>query len=271
MDAVIALHKPPQRRVPAGMAAGLHARQQRSGGAAGQGVQGEAETRLFLRTTPQDLVAPGSRLVVVAPHPDDEILAVGGTVAALAAMAGRGHAVQVVAVTDGEGSHPHSPAWPRERLRHARPQETLQALASLGLAGADMLRLGLPDGAVAAHEKELAGMLPLRPDDTVFVTWRHDGHADHEACARAALAAARNVGARCIECPVWALVPGHPAHARLRGRLMQRIALPPAMVRAKAEAMAAFGSQTCADGSRPPVLAAQALATWRLPHEWAMA
>ena len=271
MDAVIALHKP-QRRPLAGAAAALHTGRPRATGATlRQDANGDAETRLFLRTTPQALVAPGSRLVVVAPHPDDEVLAIGGTVAALAALPGRGHAVQVVAVTDGEGSHPRSAAWPRERLRHTRPLETEQALARLGLADAHVLRLGLPDGGVAAHEKELAGLLPLRPDDTVFVTWRHDGHADHEACARATLAAARNVGARCIECPVWALVPGHPAHARLRGRLMQRIALPPAAVRAKAAALAAFASQTHADGAQLPVLTAHALAAWQQPHEWAMA
>lgn len=260
MDAVIALHKPPLRRPPA--------RAPGAGRMSEQAVPGEADARLFLRTTPQALVAPGSRLVVVAPHPDDEVLAVGGT---LAALAGRGHEVQVVAVTDGEASHPHSTTWSRERLRQVRPQETRHALAHLGLANAEVLRLGLPDGAVAAHEKALAGLLPLRPGDTVFVTWRHDGHADHEACARATLAAARNVGARCIECPVWALVPTHPAHARLRGRLMQRITVPRPLVRAKAEALAAFASQTRADGDRPPVLAARALGIWRQPHEWAMA
>ncbi len=225
--------------------------------------------RLFLCTTPDSLVAPGSRVVVVAPHPDDEVLAVGGTVAMLAA---RGHEVMVVAVTDGEGSHPHSTAWTPERLRHTRPRETEQALACLGLgATTQVLRLHLPDGQVAAHEKELAIRLPLRPDDTVFVTWRHDGHADHEACARATLAAARNAGARCIEFPVWALVPNHAAHPRLHGRLLHRIALPREQLRAKGEAMAAFESQTATDGACAPVLGGMALDTWRQPFEWVLA
>jgi len=45
-----------------------------------------------------DLCAGVCRLVVVAPHPDDEVLACGGL---LCAAAGIGLEVQVVAVTDG--------------------------------------------------------------------------------------------------------------------------------------------------------------------------
>jgi LmbE family N-acetylglucosaminyl deacetylase len=254
MDAVIALHKPQVRR-PVRTEIPVPARQ--------------PGARLFIRTTPDLLVASGSRVVVVAPHPDDEVLAVGGTVATLAA---RGHEVLVVAVTDGEGSHPHSGTWTPERLRSIRPRETEAALARLGLdATTPVMRLHLPDGRVAAHEKALAIQLPLRPDDTVFVTWRHDGHADHEACARATLAAARNAGARCIEFPVWALVPSHRAHSRLRGRLLHRISLSREQVCAKEEAMAAFESQIAADGMRAPVLYGAALDTWRQPFEWVLA
>jgi GlcNAc-PI de-N-acetylase len=42
-------------------------------------------------------------VVVVAAHPDDEVLGVGGTIAILAAAGAR---LRLIAVTDGEGSHP---------------------------------------------------------------------------------------------------------------------------------------------------------------------
>lgn len=47
------------------------------------------------------------RALVVAPHPDDEVLGPGGTLAVLAAG---GTAVAVLALTDGEASHPASDA-----------------------------------------------------------------------------------------------------------------------------------------------------------------
>ena len=56
-------------------------------------------------TSVAELVPPGSRLVVVAPHPDDEILGAGGL---LAATARAGRDLLLVAVTDGQASHPGS-------------------------------------------------------------------------------------------------------------------------------------------------------------------
>ena len=220
-----------------------------------------------LPATPASLVAAGSRVVLVAPHPDDEIIAMGATIAALADA---GHEVLIVAVTDGEGSHPQSARWTPESLRETRPGETRLALQRLGI-DARVLRLGLPDGGLSQHEKALAERLPIEPNDTVFVTWRHDGHADHEACARASLAACRTVGASCIEFPVWSLVPSHPAHARLRHRMLQEVRVPAALVEAKRHAMAAFASQLLADGDTPPVLHAEALASWLGGPEWVMA
>ncbi|MFE8644580.1 PIG-L deacetylase family protein [Sphingomonas sp. NCPPB 2930] len=256
MDAVIAMHKPLAAR-----SRGLRTDKRRTAPA----------IRSALQVTPASLVPVGprgpGRVVLVAPHPDDEVLALGATLAQLSA---RGHAVHIYAVTDGEGSHPRSAEWTPERLRSERPLETERALARLGLR-ATVERLGLPDGGVADHEKALALRLQLRSDDTVFVTWRHDGHADHEACARATLAAARASGAHCIEFPVWALVPGHAAHQGLQGRRMQQVLVSPVFAAAKRQAMAAFGSQLQADADTPPVLTPHALSVWGQTTEWLLA
>ena len=54
--------------------------------------------------TPCSVPPPDSgRVVVVAPHPDDEVLGAGG---ALASLAARGTRVLLVAVTEGEASTP---------------------------------------------------------------------------------------------------------------------------------------------------------------------
>jgi len=75
------------------------------------------------------------------------------------------------------------------------------------------------------HEKALAEWLPVGSGDTVFVPWRHDGPPEHEACARATLAACRTVNARCIEYPVSALDPANSAHPRLRRSVLQCVRL----------------------------------------------
>ena len=66
------------------------------------------------------------RVVVVAPHPDDEILGAGGTVARLMSL-GAHHVA--VAVTDGEASH-HGRA---PELREVRPAESFAAAQALGI------------------------------------------------------------------------------------------------------------------------------------------
>ena len=57
-----------------------------------------------LRTLPE-LTPRRRRVLVVAPHPDDEILAAGGLLVELAA---RGAEISVLALTDGEASHPRA-------------------------------------------------------------------------------------------------------------------------------------------------------------------
>src|ERR1700733_13799140 len=66
---------------------------------------------------PAILVPPGARAVIVAPHPDDEILGTGGLLAQLSDL---GRKVLIIAVTDGTASHPDSPQWPAARLAAIR-------------------------------------------------------------------------------------------------------------------------------------------------------
>jgi LmbE family N-acetylglucosaminyl deacetylase len=76
---------------------------------------------------------------VVAAHPDDEVLGVGGTMASLAAAGAR---LRLIAVTDGEASHPDSdPA----AVALTRTAESEAALCLLGAQEAEVVRLKLPD------------------------------------------------------------------------------------------------------------------------------
>ena len=93
--------------------------------------------------------SPPATVVVIAPHPDDEVLGVGGL---LALLARKGTAIHIIAVTDGEASHPSSPTVSQRDLAARRVAESEKALALLGLQAASVERLGLPDGDVRRVE-----------------------------------------------------------------------------------------------------------------------
>lgn len=219
-------------------------------------------------TTLESLVPRGSRAVVVAPHPDDEVLGAGGLMAQLAQG---GRELLIVPVTDGTASHPGSRRWPPERLALERPLETVKALALLGLSRIRLHRLGLPDGDIASMEDALALQLApqLRPGDVVITTWRLDGHPDHEATGRACAKACAQTGARLIEMPVWAWHWARPGDPRLPWSRACRLPLSPELEQRKRLAVHAFTSQTRPDPSSEVgcVLPASALARVLRPFE----
>jgi GlcNAc-PI de-N-acetylase len=94
-----------------------------------------------------------SSVVVVAAHPDDEVLGVGGTMAMLAAAEAR---LRLIALTDGEASHPGEDP---EVIARTRVAESAAALGVLGATSAELIRLRLPDTGLAAREDELVGLL----------------------------------------------------------------------------------------------------------------
>lgn len=217
---------------------------------AGQGTP-EAQWLPWLAHQPMmeidaaQLVPPGCRAVVVAPHPDDEVLAVGGLLAQLRALQ---RPMLIAAVTDGTASHPASIAWPPHRLAIERPLESRRAWQTLGLdvdRMTEVRRLVFDDGGLLRQRGPLARQIAalLRPRDVVFTTWRHDGHPDHEATGQACAAAAACVGVRLIEVPVWAWHWAAPGDARMPWQRAMRLALDVGAARAKREAVNAFTSQ----------------------------
>ncbi|WP_046111901.1 PIG-L deacetylase family protein [Aquincola tertiaricarbonis] len=216
------------------------------------------------------LLPDGARAVVVAPHPDDELLAVGGLMQQWLAA---GRPVRVLGVTDGEAGLPAGDATPAARLARRRRIERQRGLAHLGLPARAIQRLGLPDGGASDHEAQLVQRLAalLRPGDQVFTTWRHDGHPDHEATGRAAAAACAAAGACLHEAPVWTWHWASPGDARVPWQRLRRVALPPAARQAKQRALAEHRSQLQAPPGSQPILPGWALARWLRPWEYLLA
>ncbi|MFK3775298.1 PIG-L deacetylase family protein [Pseudomonas sp. NPDC089406] len=206
---------------------------------------------------PEQLCPPGRRLVLVAPHPGDEVLMAGGL---LAGFHGREHDLVLISVTDGEGSHPGSATWSEHRLRRQRPQESRHALQQLDLEPArlDWRRLNLKDGGLARDEAFLVNHLSqlLQPGDLLLCPWRADGQDDHETVGRACAQAAQARQGQLAEAPVWAWHWAEPDYTRLPWPRAHRVQLDDARLARKRAALAACTSQLQADGERPPVLPA---------------
>jgi LmbE family N-acetylglucosaminyl deacetylase len=145
------------------------------------------------------------RLVVVAPHPDDEVLQAGGL---MRWRQGRGGEIVIVAVTDGEASHARSTRTTPGELRSRRAAERDEALRRLGVRPAAVVRLGVPDQACRDHVDDLGVAIStvLRPADVVVTVSSADAHPDHVATATAARRAARGLIDTIFEAPTWALV-----------------------------------------------------------------
>ena len=225
-----------------------------------------------LRHTParstDQMLDGAERLVVVAPHPDDETLSAGGLIAAAAE---RDCPVLVVLVTAGEASHDGSLLWSRGALAIQRLEELNRALALLDAAKATVVRLSVADGAVRDSVEIVAGRLrlELRASDVVVCPWRRDGHPDHEATADAVLAVAPDIGCRVLEAPIWMWHWRTPECAQIEWHRMVRVELSPHLALRKASALRAFVSQRDRDPTldRTPIADASVLAHFERDFE----
>ena len=202
----------------------------------------------------RECLSPQERLVALAPHPDDEVLACGGL---LAMHAQAGGACLIVGITAGEASHAQSPAWSARDLAKARASERERGLVRLGLPDVEVLRLGFPDGSVSRYQQQLLSMLAaiLRPGDVVVTTWRLDGHPDHDTVGASAAAVCSNRGCRLVEAPVWMWHWAAPGDGRVPWQRLHCIPLGREVLRRKQQALQAHFSQLSPRGAElGPVL-----------------
>jgi LmbE family N-acetylglucosaminyl deacetylase len=225
-----------------------------------------ASTRLG--ALPSLQITQPRRLVVVAPHPDDEVLAAGGL---LQCMHHRGVELAIVVVTDGEGSHPAARGLGVD-IASTRARERAVALDRLGCGSATVTRLGLPDGAVAAEVPPLAEALSdlLGPDDLCLTPWRSDGHPDHDATGEATARAAGAIGTAVLEYLVWTWHWATPDSPDVPWGNCRRLHLDSAQTARKRWATEAFTSQITRRDSevdQGPVLTVPVLRRFRRPFE----
>ncbi|NLW43945.1 MAG: PIG-L family deacetylase [Syntrophomonadaceae bacterium] len=124
------------------------------------------------------------KVMVFAPHPDDEILGCGGT---LAGHVEAGDSVTVVYMTSGEAGSSHIP---KEQLGPIREQEALRACSLMGIT--DLVFLRNPDSNLSYDEDNLRLLTSLirnRQPEYIYLPHRHDAHNDHRTTYELVVAA----------------------------------------------------------------------------------
>jgi LmbE family N-acetylglucosaminyl deacetylase len=131
------------------------------------------------------LSAVMGKTLVIAPHPDDEVLGAGGTIARLAAQ---GNEVYVAVVTEGK-----PPAYPAEAVSRVKA-EAQEAHRILGVK--ETFWLGFPAAALSetAHSALNAGLFDLMralSPQTLLLPFIGDMHIDHQLIFTSSLVSAR--------------------------------------------------------------------------------
>lgn len=147
-------------------------------------------------------------VLVIAPHPDDEVIGCGG---AVRLRVDRGEQVSVAFLTSGElGLKQLS----REKAWKIRETEARKAARILGLTELHFLRQ--PDWMLGDHAKAastvLKHVLDKAKPDVVYLPHPNDGHPDHQATLRIlriALKLCRSLKPDLLAYEVWTPLARH--------------------------------------------------------------
>ncbi|MEO6685962.1 MAG: PIG-L deacetylase family protein [Dyadobacter sp.] len=218
----------------------------------------------------------GSSLIV-APHPDDETLGCGGTVAL---MRKNGIPVHFLFVSDGSMSHPNSKKYPAKRLTKVREKEAKNAVLTLGGQVDHMEFLRLKDTKVP-HEhdnqfeetvQKIVKIIDEIEPQSVFVPWQKDPHPDHQATWKIMSEAVNRakIKPRFIEYPIWLWELGNPKDLELLDRMKKFTVNIEDTLGMKNKALAAHTSQVTHmidDDPEGFMLTPQVIAHFDIPRE----
>lgn len=132
-------------------------------------------------------------ILILAPHPDDEVLGCGGLIKKNSEM---GHHVYVLVATRGSAKR-----YSEERVNNVR-KEALAAHALLGVTETFFLDFPAPDLDLVSKadlSSEIAKILKKLEIEELFLPHRGDIHHDHQAIFNAGLVAARPTGGNTVK------------------------------------------------------------------------
>jgi len=144
------------------------------------------------------------RIIVFAPHPDDETFGCGGTIAK---KINDGYDVLVVIMTDGRYAFEKvlgisSDPSPDE-LKEIRKDEVIRAMKILGVPTENIIFLNFEDGKLndfkKEAEKKVIRILAENHPEEVYFPYKKDAHPDHKATYYIVKNAIRKLGIHVAE------------------------------------------------------------------------
>ena len=208
---------------------------------------------------------PFESMLSISPHPDDETLGAGGLISSMCA---KNVDVFVAAVTDGEHAYTADLNAESIALGRLRSDEQRRAVSRLGVESDRVIRLKLPDSAVASQQKELVDLLfeviTSNGIQHIVAPWRGDFHPDHYACGVASEELARLTHTRLTSYFFWTWHQG--AIATVLDLPLKKLSLSPVLLQAKLEALAFHRSQLEREFGEP-ILPQSLLAPAGRPYE----
>jgi len=147
-------------------------------------------------------IPPGKRVMVLSPHPDDDVIGAGGTLAKHAAF---GSTIHSIVLTDGGRGDPD------ERygdIVQQRKEEARNAGSIIGIP--NLTFLGYPDGNLSVDEDHIKKLLKHIRDyipDLIYLPFFLDTHPDHRVAMTLAAEAMKRFNRNCICCFYETWVP----------------------------------------------------------------
>ncbi|WP_347018615.1 PIG-L deacetylase family protein [Acinetobacter calcoaceticus] len=238
----------------------------------GEGTSKEQWLKAFKEhpLAPLDLeLFRSKRVVIVAPHPDDEVLGCGGLMQQLIALNCK---ILILAVTNGTQSHPNSTKYSPDQLNVLRPQECLAALNCLGiLESTERAELNLLDGQIHFQTHQLWQSLEqiVQADDILICSYAFDGHPDHEAVGKTVQAYANAKQLLCLHVLIWAWHWAEPLDPRIDWQRAKAFHLTEEQLTKKHQAILQFKTQLEADETtgNAAVLSSSAIKRLLMPYE----
>ena len=151
----------------------------------------------------EHILQSAQALVVLAPHPDDEIFGCAGLIQAARTLR---MSIYTYVLTDGERCFGELPKNTLQHVRNRRRQESLRAARMLDIAPPQFLDWG--DGQLMQRQRTLRRLLQRHASPRVICAapWHLDGHPDHEAVGEVVHDMAQQGCLQALLYPVWALV-----------------------------------------------------------------